>query len=357
MSTLPRLNFWFAFSAAFLVLASCSSIVLADPVDDYIRLQMKKHQLPGLSLAVVRAGKPVKTQGYGVANLETQTPVSEHTVFEIGSITKQFTAVLVLMLAQEKKLGLDDKLASHFQVPIAWKDITIRQLLNHTSGLKNYTALPGFSASRRMKAPDFIKALSAYPLDFDPGESWAYSNSGYNLLGYLLEKQSGQTYWDLLNTRILRPLNMSATTSRDPRVIIPQWAAGYEWQGNQLRNRDPNLTDVFAAGAIASSVLDLVKWCSGLDSDQLLKSSQRELLWQPARLAQQRTYPYGFGWRLEDYKGHKNLGHSGSTAGFSSSLQRFPADQLTVIILCNISEQGLATTLARDVAELYFRPM
>ena len=340
-----------------LFLAALVTVARADQVDNYIQAQMHPHHIPGLALAVVRDGKLIKSQGYGFSNVELKTPVTEQTVFEIGSLTKQFTAMLVLMLVEEGRIDLDAPPARYLDgLPASWNGIAIRRLLNHTSGLKNYTDLPGFEVRRKLTAAKFVNTLSTYPLDFQPGDSWSYCNSGYNLLGYILEKQSGKTYWELLQARILGPLQMSATCSRDLNAIIPHRAAGYEWEKNKLVNRDTDLTDVFAAGAIASTVLDLVQWCEVLESGKFLKTSNRELLWTPASLNKGRTYPYGFGWSLGTFKGRKYIGHGGSTAGFSSSLQRFTEEKLAVIVLCNLGEEGVASKIARGVAESYFVP-
>ena len=326
----------------------------ADKVDNYVAGEMQRRQLPGLALAVVRDGKTIKARGYGLANLEWRMPVTPETVFEIGSLTKQFTAACIMILEEEKKVGLDESISRYLEVPAAWKAITVRHLLTHTSGIKSYTNLPGFEAARHLNQKAFIDKISTQPLEFAPGEAFAYSNTGYNLLGFIIEKISGQSYWQFLSGRILHPLGMNATQSRDQRTIILHRASGYEKDNETLANRDPELTDVFSAGAIVSTVLDLAKWTGALDSDKLLTPSSREQMWTPFKLKSGEPSLYGFGWRVDDYKGRKNIGHSGSTSGFSASLQRFPKDKLTLIVLCNSGEQNIATTLARSIAEHYF---
>ena len=326
----------------------------ADQTDVLIKAEMERRQIPGLSLAVCRAGKLIKSHGYGLANLELAVPVRPDTVFEIGSVTKQFTAALVLMLMEEGQLGLDEKISRYLgELPAAWSNITLRHLLTHTSGVRNYTGLPGMEASRHLTRADFIKALAPHPLDFPPGESWSYCNTGYNLLGFILEKVSGKSYWQLLDERIFKPLGMTASQSRDLKTIVPRRAAGYEKAQGKLINRDSDLTDVFSAGAIASTVLDLAKWDAALGTDKLLQRSSREQMWAPVRLNRGQTHAYGFGWGLEDFESRRNIGHSGSTSGFSASLQRFPDDRLTVIVLCNSGENGVAGALAKSVARIY----
>src|SRR5207253_3159712 len=159
--------------------------------------------------------------------------------------------------------------------------------------------------------------------------------------------------WEFLAKRVLTPLGMSKTRNRDQQAIIPDRASGYEKHADELANRDSGLTDVFSAGAMVSTVLDLAKWNAALDSGKLLQASGWAQVWTPFKFNNGKLSSYGFGWRVEDYKGRKNIGHSGSTSGFSASLQRFPGDNLTLIVLCNSGEQNVATTLARGIADIY----
>lgn len=327
----------------------------ADKVDSLIKQEMQKHQIAGLALNISRDGHPIKTKAYGIANLEWDVPVTKDTVFEIGSITKQFTAACILLLAEEGKLSVDDKVNTHLKVaPTNWSNITIRHLLTHTSGLPNYTLLDGFEWRQHLTQEQFIQKLSAHPVNFQPGDSWTYCNSGYNLLGYIIENVSGERYWDFLHERILGPLQMTATRDRSP-AITPHRAAGYEMKNHQPMNRDYDLTDIFSAGAIVSTISDMAKWDAALNDDALLKQSSRELWWTPTKLNSGKVQNYGFGWFLGDYKGHKNIGHGGATAGFSASIQRFPDDHLSIIVLCNADELNVGTLLAKEVADVYLK--
>ncbi len=329
--------------------------VRADRVDDYIKSEMAKRQIPGVALKIIRDGKAVKTATYGLANVELRVPVRPETVFEIGSITKQFTAAGILLLAQEGKLSVHDKLSGHLKsIPNAWTNITVRHLLTHTSGIKSYTGLDGFELRRHLTQQQFIQAIAAQPIEFQPGDSWKYCNTGYNLLGFIIENVSGQTYWDFMYQRIFRPLGMNSTTNRLPGSIIPNRADGYEQTNHVLINRDYDLTDVFSAGAIASTIGDLAKWNAALDGEDILNAGSKEQVWTPAKLNDGKPTKYGFGWFIDSLDGHRNIGHSGSTSGYSATLQRFPDDKLAVIILTNTDEQ-VATTLARKIATIYFR--
>lgn len=340
------------FVALWFVLAHASS-AFADQVDEYVKAQMEQRRIPGLALAIVKNGHLAKHEAYGLANLELKAPVRKETVFEIGSITKQFTAALMLLLAEEGKLTLDDRITKFFQnAPEAWKPVTIRHVLTHTSGIKNYTGLSGFEVTKKLDAEKFVAVLAMHPLESKPGEAFKYCNSGYNLAGYIIEKVTGTSYWEVLRTRILEPLQMGATTSRDLKQIVENRADGYEIEDGKLINRDSDLTDVFAAGAISSTVGDLVKWNSALENGTLWSAASRAAKWSPVTLSSGVKYPYGLGWRLDEHKGRQTIWHSGSTSGFTASLLRFPDEKLAIIVLCNLGEQGTATHVAKDIADL-----
>jgi len=355
MATFPNVSFWILLRAL-LVFPCAVTCGASDRIDAFIAQEMARKKIPGVALAVVQDGHATKMQGYGVAILEGSVRVDSETGFEIGSITKQFTATLMMVLARERKLDLDDRITRYFAgTPDDWNPITVRHLLTHTSGIPNYTALEGFEVKRHLTPEQFVRALGAHPLKFTPGSKFSYCNSGYNLLGFIIEKVSHEKYWDVLDHRIFGPLKMSASYSRDlPRS--DNRAAGYEKQEEKLFPRDSNLTDVFAAGAIVSSVQDLTKWARAIDASAILSEGELAAMWSPVRLNDGSTYPYGFGWRLDNYQGRKNIGHSGSTSGFSASLQRFPDERLTVIVLCNLGEEGIATGMARQVALLVESP-
>ena len=349
MAGMCQLRSWFLLS---LVLAAGRAN--ADRVDDYLDAQMREHRIPGLSLAIVQSNQVVKRAVYGLANVELNAPVKPDTVFEIGSLTKQFTAAAILLLEQDGRLSVEDKISRYLEnTPEAWQHITLRHLLTHTSGLKSYTGLDGFELRRHLTGEEFIRAIGAYPLEFEPGTAWKYCNTGYNLLGFVIQKISGRSYWDFMSERIFHPLGMNSTTNRLPSLIIPNRAAGYEQTNRVWINRDYDLTDVFSAGAIVSTVDDLVKWNASLDNGTLLNPHSRQTMWTAAKLGDGTDTKYGFGWRIDQVQGHLNIGHGGSTSGFSASLQRFPRDGLAVIILSNTDEQ-IASTLAKHIATFYF---
>lgn len=328
--------------------------VQADEVDEYVRARMLERNIPGAAIAVIKNGKIVKAEGYGLASVEFNVPATKETVFEIGSVSKQITSAAIMLLVEDGKINLDEKISKYLpNTPESWNNVTVRHLLTHTSGIKSYSSLTGFELSKRLKRDDFIKALAPHPLEFETGTRYLYNNSGYNLLGFIIETISGKSYWDFLRERIFKPLGMNQTFDRDPRYIVKNRATGYEWRGGELVGRDYDLTDIFSAGAIISTVMDLAKWEAALRSDTLLKKETKAQLWMPVMLNDGNTYPYGLGWRISEIRGHKLIAHSGQTAGFGASLSRFVDDDLTVIALTNLGEIGMGTMLANGIAKIY----
>lgn len=307
----------------------------ADPIDDFIKAEMQRSQTHGLSLAIVRDGKIVREQAYGLANLEHQVPVKPATLFQAASIGKQFTAALVMLLVEDGKLGLDDPVARHLpNTPPAWKDVTVRHLLTHTSGLAD----PGDKIDLRKDYTDdeMIAIAGALPLDFQPGEDWAYSNVGYQLLGYLCTKVGGKFYGDQLRERIFAPLGMSARVISE-RDIVPHRAAGYELVDGQVKNQEwvsPTM-NATADGSLYVTAHDLALWDLALYGDKPLSARIRQASWTPVTLKNGSTQPYGFGWSLEPVNGHRRVWHNGRWQGFRSVIHRFVDDRLAVIVLAN----------------------
>jgi len=336
----------------------------ADEVDRYVEAQMRQLHIPGVALAVVHGGRTVKAQGYGFADLEMQVPVTPGTVFEIGSNTKQFTAALVMMLVEEGTVRLDDTLARHLpDAPAAWRGITIRQLLSHTSGIQNHVALPGYmgrftTSILRETSPgrdELLEMFFELPLEFAAGETWAYDNTGYYLLGIIAERASGRPFWELVEERLFAPLGMNATRNTDPWPVIPNRASGYEWLGDRFENR-PVLAPfiAFSAGALLSTVEDLAKWDAALSSERVLTRASLDAMWTPVRTndGTAASIDYGLGWFIDSYNGHRITLHSGGTPGFSSAIYRFRDDALTVIVLTNHADR-IVDHLAIDIAGMY----
>jgi D-alanyl-D-alanine carboxypeptidase len=333
----------------------------SDQIDDYIAAHMTRLHIPGASLAVVRDGRIIKAQGYGFANIELKAPATKDTVYEIGSNTKPFTAAAIMMLVEEGKVRLEDPITKYFpEAPQTWRSIRIRHLLTHTSGIQNHVAVPHwldvFKTNLAFEtAPtrdELLKMFFKLPLEFQPGESWAYDNTGYYLLGIVIEKASDKTYWQFLDERIFKPLGMKATRSTDPQPVVPNRASGYEWKNDHFENRPVLLpTIAFSAGSRLSTAEDMAKWDAALYTEKLLKKSSLDQMWTAtmAKDGADAPFNYGFGWFIDSYHGHHLVQHSGGTPGFSSVIYRFLNDKLTIIILTNHNDR-IVDQLAVDLA-------
>ncbi len=343
---------------AVLLLVLLASTARADRVDDYVRAIMAERHIPGAAVAVMQNNKVVKMQGYGLASLEHNVPVTNDTVFEIGSVSKQMTAAAIMLLVEDGKVALDEKISAYLpDTPESWRDVTVRHLLTHSSGIKSYSSLDGFALLRRLKVADFIQQLSPHPLEFTPGERSSYSNSGFNLLAFIIESRSGKPYMEFMRERIFRPLGMTKTGDRDPEYIIANRASGYEWRGTRYAGRNWDLTDLMGAGSIVSTIGDMVKWNTGLSSDTFLKPTSKAELWKQFTFNDGKQSTYGFGWRISEIRTHKLTGHTGQTAGFTAANYRYPDHGLAVIVLTNTGETGNGGIIAGRIAKFYVPAM
>src|SRR5918998_430487 len=210
---------------------------VSNRVDEYVQAEMKTQQIPGVSLAVIKNGQIVLAKGYGFANVEHQVPVKPETIFQSGSMGKQFTATAVMMLVEEGKLSLDDKITKFFpDAPETWRNITVRHLLTHTSGMTDYP--PDFDLRRDYTEDELFQRIKIVPLAFQPGEKWSYSNLAYVMLGILIRKVSGKFYGDFLQERVFKPLQMSTARIISEDDIVPNRAAGYRLVNGQLKNQN-----------------------------------------------------------------------------------------------------------------------
>jgi D-alanyl-D-alanine carboxypeptidase len=336
----------------------------APPADAYLKEAITKSSAPGMSIAVLRDGQVILAQGYGLANVELSVPATKDTVYELASLTKQFTATAIMMLVEDGNLSLADKLSQFLpHAPAAWSNVTVRHLLTHTSGIQDFFSVPslssgsGFAWRSEYTIDEAIRLLFPLPLAFQPGEKWAYSNAGYDLLGMIIEKTTGKPYDQFLAERIFQPLHMTATRRMNRREIIPNRAAGYTWEQNALRNSEyTSSTWAYAEGGLASSVSDMAKWDAALYTERLLKRSSLEQMWLPTRLDDGTIANYGFGWNIGSDPLRKQIYHSGNKPGFSSIIRRYPDDRITVILLTN-ADQGVDTGgITFRVAAFYLPP-
>jgi CubicO group peptidase (beta-lactamase class C family) len=326
---------------------------------DAIAAEALKRPVAGMSVAVGRGGQVVLAKGYGFANVELEVAARPDTVYHVDSITKFLTAAAVLKLAEEGRLGLDDDVGRWvpgFSMPE--RPVRIRHLLSHTSGLASYTSQPDVETKERLDLgpEEVLGPLRSAPAHFAPGEGWRYCNTGFYLLGMVIEKVTGKAYGQYMRDEIFQPLGMEGSRYGEPRPLIRSRAAGYEVEGGHLVNgplmswRLP-----FSGGAIVSTALDLLKWTDALGHGRVLKPESLRAMWSPSRLADGTPIDYGLGTRLGALAGHRMVGHTGNGGGFKNALLFFPDDDLTVVVLSNTdagSPLGVAARVAREVLRL-----
>ena len=340
--------------------ATPSALAAPAPPPGYARLAegvVKAYADPGVfsgAVLVARDGKPVFRRAFGLANREWDIPNTPETKFRLGSITKQFTAASVLQLAEQGKLSVDDSISKYYpDAPAAWAPITLKHLLTHTSGIPDYTAIPGFflqQARLDLVPSAIVKLTQDKPLEFPPGSKYAYDNTGYVLLGYVIEKVSGQTYAAYVQDHIFTPLGMKDTGYDVATTILARRAVGYSVAGGKAKNAEfLAMTLPYAAGSLYSTVDDLLIWDQGLHAGKVLK---------PASLAAMFTdygFEYGFGEGVSLQNGHRTWSHSGGINGFATKLTHLPDDGLTVVVLGNI-EQAPSGRVSQKLIDAWFDP-
>jgi CubicO group peptidase (beta-lactamase class C family) len=328
-----------------------------DEVTQLVRAEMQQQHIPGLTLLVSRHGKPIRTEGYGLSNVELNVSAKPESIFQSGSIGKQFTATAIMMLVEAGKVGLDDPLTKYFpEAPSAWRQVTVRELLSHTAGFTDYPKEIDFR--KDYTEEELLKIVESVPLAYPPGTSWSYSNLGFLTLGVLIHRVTGQFYGDFLQERIFHPLGMSTTRIISEADIVPNRSAGYRLVNGALKNQEwvSPLLNTTADGALYFSVLDLAKWDASLYTEKLLKRSSLEQMWAvaPLRDGKPNSGHYGFGWFIEDEHGHRLIEHGGAWQGFETQISRYVDDGLTVVVLTNL-EGAKPGRIAHGVANLYLK--
>jgi CubicO group peptidase (beta-lactamase class C family) len=350
-----------AVALALLLLMTASATQAARPSDEVsrvVRAEMGKQAIPGLALLVARKGVPILAEGYGLASVELNVPVTPKTIFQSGSVGKQFTATAVMLLVEEGKIGLDDSLDEYVDSgPAWWKDVTIRELLSHTAGFTDYPT--DFDLRKDYSEEELLKIVGSIPPAYPPGTGWAYSNLGYVTLGILIHKVSGQYFGDFLQERVFKPLGMSTTRIISEADIIPNRASGYRLDKGQLKNQEwvsPSANST-ADGSLYFTILDLAKWDAALYGEKVLKISSKQQMWTVAlqKDGKPNRGRYGFAWFVETQNGHRVIEHGGQWQGFKSQISRYVDDELTIVVLVNsgtcdphlIADQVAAVYLAK----------
>lgn len=334
-------------------LASAAEPVAVEKIDAVVTAELKKQKIPGLAVAVIHKGKEVVAKGYGLANLEHKVPVTADTVFQSASVGKQFTAAVILRLAEQKKLSLDDPITNFFpDAPFRWSKITVRHLLTHTSGLPDYISEIDL---RKDYTEDELAAV-AFGLKptFAPGAKWTYSNTGFLLLGFIARKASGKFYGDILKDDVFAPLKMNSARIISEADIIPSRSAGYRLDDGKLKNQEwvaPTL-NTSGDGGLYVSLRDTVAWDRGVQEGRVLSADSWKSAFTPVKLNSGKAYPYGFGWEVDDDYGQLRQHHSGAWLGFTTYYCRYRGDDLSVIVLTNLAGAD-PVGIAEQVASLF----
>lgn len=311
----------------------------AGRIDAMIR-SMFPADRPGTAIIALKDGQVIFRKAYGSANLELGVPLQPDMVFRLGSVTKQFTATAIMMLAEEGKLSIQDPITKYLpDYPMHGHVITIEHLLTHTSGIQSYTDMPGWMTGKilaDMTVQELIDGFKKEPMQFAPGDKFAYNNSGYILLGAIIEKASGEEYGKFITEHIFKPLGMNSSYYGTNETIIPRRVEGYDGSQADPRNaRYLSMTQPYAAGSLISTVDDLARWDEALYGERLLKKPSLEQMWTPYRLKDGKSTDYGYGWTISKLQGHRTVEHGGGIFGFTSYGLRLPDDHVYVAVLCN----------------------
>lgn len=312
-----------------------------------------------MAVGVLLNDEPVLRKGFGVANLELNSPVTENSVFQIGSLTKPFTAMMVMKLVEDEKLKLDDPLTKFFpDFPDYCKSVTLTHMMNHTSGIPNYTSVPGFMKKEMagIEAEDVLAIVKNSPPNFKPGEKWEYSNTNYWLLGLITAEAQGSFYNDALTALITDKAGMKNSGLFMHTRVLEGRVSGYNkgQNGQWLNARLPVMTGPFAAGGMSTSAADMLEFDKALSANTLISKDSLDLMLQPTKLSNGESRAYGFGWTSGVYKGEKFMEGGGGVPGFVSGYRRFLDKKLSIIVLANAngaSAAGLLDRLSEAVTE------
>ena len=333
-----------------LMLASCGGST--SKIDNILNSFTERDSFTGAVL-VARDGEVLLSKGYGLADWDNHLPNKPHTKYRLGSITKQFTAMAILMLQAQDKLNVQDPVCHYIsECPTTWQDITIHQLLTHTSGIPNFKKFIDYEATKAIpSSPEqTIARFKDKPLDFPPGEQWSYTNSGYIVLGYIIEQVSGQSYEAFLQQNIFGPLQMkdSGYDHNDGSLAIGY--TGILWTEADYID----MTIPFAAGGLYSTVEDLYRWDQALYTEQLVSQDLLDLMFTPHAEMPIAGFSYGYGWYIGEMNNHNVVGHGGGIEGFVTEIRRYIDDRVTIIVISNRDSTGvgrIADLIAQAVFE------
>ncbi len=316
-------------------------VTIQDQIDAIIENAINEIQLVGASGGVMRNNEVILARGYGYADLNKKVEATEHTVYRIGSITKQFTALAIMVLVEQGKVNLNDIMLDYLpNYPQRDHKVTIDQLLNHTSGIKSYTDIEKFweISERDLSRNEIVDLFSSEPIEFSPGENFQYNNSGYYLLGLIIENVSGMSYADFLKTNVWQPLEMFDTYYLGKIKNVKNIATGYDHKDNGfVLARALGMDNPFSGGSLGSSVLDLLKWQTALNENKLISRQSYNKMIEPGILTDGKHTTYGYGFFMSNLNGHRKIDHGGTINGFRAQLSAYPDDGFTVTVLCNLN--------------------
>lgn len=349
------MNNFITFIALFFTVHFCNSQNIESKIDAIISSSYTSNE-PGISVLVAKEGKAIYKKAMGISNLELGTLMKTDNVFQIGSITKQFTAISILILEEQGKLRVKDVITKYIpNYPTKGNIITIQHLLNHTSGIKNSTPIgkQGAISKTDMSSTELISYFKNEPLDFIPGTRFKYSNAGYILLGRIIEITSGKSYADFIEQHIFNKIKMTSSSYGKNKEIIKNRASGYQKTQNIFLNADyMSMTLAYAAGGILSTVEDLLKWQNALNSNTIIKRSSLEKALKATKLNNGEVIPYGYGFRLVNLKGSPVIAHSGSTKGFTSIAMYLPKEKIFITALSNCNCKNVSE-VSKKIALLF----
>jgi CubicO group peptidase (beta-lactamase class C family) len=331
---------------------------IGERIDSVLAAHVKQGE-PGAAVGVLKGGTFIHRKAYGLADLEWNIPLVPESVFRLASVTKQFTAVAIMMLAERGLLSLDASVNDYLDFPLQGRRVTVRQLLNHTSGIKSYSSLPNFirdTSRLRLSLDQLVALIRDQPFDFEPGERYLYNNSGYVLAGAIIERLSDCKYRDFLKREIFGPLDMTRTCYLFDELIVGKRAYGYQRTARGLEHATPiSMTWPSAAGGLGSTLDDLALWDRAIRSNRLIGKESFAAMLEPTKLSDGSIYPYGLGWGVGDYLGRALYHHTGGLSGVATHMTHFRDTDVTLIVLANRSlfpVPQITRALARCVFEV-----
>ena len=324
-------------------------------IDALVEAPIKSGRVAGASVAVVRGNQTIVDRGYGFADLQLDVPTPSRAIYEIGSVTKQFTAAALLLLAEDKKLALDDELTKFLpDYPTAGHRVTLRHLLNHTSGIKGYTELPEFGQLMMLKKPkdELVKLFSSKPFDFAPGEDLIYNNSAFFLLGLVIEKVSGQSYADFVKTRLFDKVGMTDSSYCSERTIQKRKVHGYDTvNGSLVLKGYLDHSWPYSAGSLCSSAYDMVLWNRALHGGKVLSADSYRAMITPGTLNDGSSLRYTMGLGVTNTGGRRLISHGGGINGYLSQLDYYPDEDLTIVVLFNTAGPVNPQSISSEIAD------